>query len=185
MLTLNLVSEELRKKIKLRHVYGLLKKMGMILVIVVIAIVIILLVAKLILQNNFNKIVEQTTLVTGSSKGYTEMAKTVNSRIKSARQIQDNYIVWSHFFEKISEITPDGITLSFLKVSKEESKMTIRGRALTRDNLLSLKTGLEKSGIFYNIDFPIKNILEKENIDFELNMKINFLAEEWLTLETK
>jgi hypothetical protein len=32
---------------------------------------------------------------------------------------------------------------------------------------------MEATTIFRDIDFPIKNILEKENIDFEINAKIN------------
>jgi len=57
MLVLNLVSEELKKEIKLRHLYQLIKKVNYLIIIITIITAIVLLVARVILQNNFNKIV--------------------------------------------------------------------------------------------------------------------------------
>ena len=49
----------------------------------------------------------------------------------------------------------------------------LQGIAKQRSDLLELKSNLEKSTLYNSIDFPIKNLLEKENIIFEINAKIN------------
>lgn len=176
MLALNLVSQELKQEIKSRHIYSLLKKMNFIIIIITIIIAIILLVAKIILQNNFNKVVAQTTLVTSSSKKYTDKVRKINSQINSIAKIQKEHIYWSHLLIILSEMSPDDVRFSQLKINKEKKTLTIRGHADSRDNLLKLKNNLEKSEIFSDIESPIQNILQKENINFELNTKLNLDA---------
>jgi hypothetical protein len=176
MLTLNLVSQELKQEIKSRHIYLLLKKMNFVLIIIAIIFAIILLAAKLLLQNNFTKVVEQTTLVTSTSRGYVDKVRKINLQINSALKIQNEHIAWSYLLELLAKMSPDGITFSYIKINKEKQTIKIKGHANARDNLLIFKNGLEDSEIFTNIESPIENILKKENINFELNMKLNLNA---------
>ena len=151
----------------------MLKKMNFVLMIIVIIIAIILLSAKLILQNNFNKVVAQTTLVTGNDgKKYSEKVRKINSRINIVAQIQNERVPWSYLLEAIAKATPDGVTLSSLKLNKKDLTIKLVGNAKTRDDLLGLKNNLENSEIFTEVKSPIKNILRKENINFGLNAKL-------------
>jgi Tfp pilus assembly protein PilN len=88
-------------------------------------------------------------------------------------QIQNEFTLWSYFLEDLAANTPPDISLSFLKLNKEDGMIKLRGRAASREGLLLLKQNLENSNNFSNIDFPIKNILQQKNIDFEINAKIN------------
>ena len=173
MLTLNLISEELKKEIKLRHLYLFIKKINLSLIIITIVIVIILLVAKTILQIKFNDIVDQTTLVTKNNQGYNNKIKNINSKIDFVEKIQNNFIPWSNLLKTIANITSKDIGLYYLKINFEEQTIKIKGKAGLRESLLDFKQKMEATAIFENIDFPIKNILEKENINFEINAKIN------------
>jgi len=174
MLTLNLVSQELKEEIKSRHLYALLKKMNFILTIIIIIIAIILLSAKIILQNNFNKVVEQTTLLTGNSgKKYADKVRKINARLQTVSQIQNERVPWSRLVEALAEITPGGVALSYLKLDEKNMSVKLRGKAKTREELLALKNNLENSKIFSNVKSPIKNILRKEDIDFELTADID------------
>jgi hypothetical protein len=92
MLTLNLISEELKKQIKLRHLYLFIKKVNLALIVITIFIAIILSVAKAILQVNFNNIVEQTTLVTRNNQGYNNKIKEINSKINFVEKIQSAFV---------------------------------------------------------------------------------------------
>ena len=92
MITLNLISEELKKEIKLRHLYLFIKKINLALIVITIIIAIILLAAKTILQVNFNNIVEQTTLVTKNNQGYNNKIKEINSKIDFIEKIQNDFI---------------------------------------------------------------------------------------------
>ncbi|MDD4272069.1 MAG: PilN domain-containing protein [Patescibacteria group bacterium] len=173
MLTLNLISEKLKKEIKLRHIYLFIKKINLTLIIITIVVAIILLVARTILQTKFNDIVGQTTLVTKTNQGYNNKVRDINSRIDFVEKIQNDFIPWSNLLKTLAGITPKDISLNYLKINKAEQTIKIKGRAGLRESLLDLKQNMEAAAIFNSIDFPIKNILEKENINFEINAKIN------------
>jgi len=173
MLTLNLISNNLKKEIKLRHLYIFIKKINLTLIIIAIAIAIILLSAKTILQLKFNEIVEQTTLVTKNNQSYNTKIKQINNKINFVEKIQNDFIPWSDLLKTLAEITPKKINLYYLKVDSAKQTIKIKGLADFREDLLNFKQNLENTPIFKNIDLPVNNILEKENIDFEINAKIN------------
>lgn len=173
MLTLNLISGELKKEIKLRHLYLFIKNINLTLIIITIAVAIILLVAKTILQVKFNDIVGQTTLVTKNNQGYNLKIRDINSRIDFVEKVQNDFIPWSNLLKTVADITSNDIGLNYLKINFAEQTIKIKGKAGLRESLLDFKQKMEATAIFKDIDFPIKNILEKENINFEINAKIN------------
>lgn len=173
MLTLNLISEELKKEIKLRHLYLFIKKINLTLIIITIIIAIILLAAKTILQSKFNNVIDQTTLVTKNNQGYNNKIKDINSRIDFVEAIQNDFIPWSNLLKTVADVTPEDISLYYLKVNFEKQTIKINGKAGLRGSLLNFKQKMEATTIFENINLPINNILEKENINFEIDAKIN------------
>jgi hypothetical protein len=173
MLTLNLVSAGQKREIKLRHIYGLIKTVNYILIIIAIIIAIILLVAKTILQSKFNDIVSETTLVTKTNQGYNNNVREINDKLNFIDEIQTDYLPWSELMINLAEITPNDISLNYLKVNSLDQTIIIKGRAKLRSGLLNFKNRMSESVYFKDIDFPIQNILEKENIDFEINAKLN------------
>lgn len=173
MLTLNLISEELKKKIKLRHLYLFIKKINLTLIVITIVVAIILLIAKTILQVKFNDIVDQTTLVTKNNQGYNLKIRDINNRINFVEKVQNDFIPWSNLLKTVADITSNDIGLNYLKINLADQTIKIKGKAGLRDSLLDFKQKMEAATIFKEIDFPIKNILEKENINFEINAKIN------------
>jgi len=70
-------------------------------------------------------------------------------------------------------MTPSNITFYRLNFDLATKTVKINGKAGERSGLLELKDNLEKSGNYSDIQFPLKNILEKENINFEINAKLN------------
>ncbi|MDD5291138.1 MAG: hypothetical protein PHZ04_03405 [Patescibacteria group bacterium] len=172
MLNLNLVSQELKQEIRLRHVYKMFKQASYILVIITIFIAVVMLVAKIILQNNFNKIVEQTTLITKDSQGQNSKIREINTHLSFVEKIQDGFIPWSYLFKDLAGYANSDINFYLVKVNKEKKEIELKGIAKTRESLLALKEGLGKSAIFYDLDFPMKNILEKNDINFEMTAKL-------------
>ena len=159
MLDLNLISEELKKEIKLRHLYLLVKKIGLTLIIITIAAAIILLTAKTILQSGFNNIIGQTTLITKNNQGYNNKIKDINVKIDLVETIQNNFIPWSNLLKITADITPEDISLYYLKINLEEQTIKIKGQAGQRASLLDFKEKMAATAIFEEIDFPLKNIL--------------------------
>ena len=142
-------------------------------IIITLIIAIILLAAKGILQNNFNKIVEQTTLITKNSQGYNVKVRNINSNLNHALKIQNDFIAWSYLIEDLASRMPPGINFSLVKISKEKSLINIKGMAELRDNLLKLKQNMEDSLIYSEVEFPLKNILQKKDINFEISAKLD------------
>ena len=103
MLHLNLISEKLKQNIKLRYIYKILKRTIFLLIVITIFVAIIFLVSKIILQNSFNKIVEQTTLITKNSQGRNTKIREINIKINYVDEIQNNYIEWSYLLEDLAK----------------------------------------------------------------------------------
>ena len=174
MLSLNLISQETKQEIKLRRVYGVIKKIHHSLIIAAMTAATALLMAKIILQNNFNEIVEQTTLVTKNSQAYNNKIKEINTRLNIVDKIQKDFIAYSFILEDLAAKTPKGVVLSFAKLDGDGAMIKIKGQADSRDNLLALKKNMEGSTTFKDIEFPLANILKQKNIDFEISAKLNF-----------
>jgi len=173
MLVINLISREQKKEIKLRHIYGFIKKINLVLVIIIIVVAIILMAAKIILQTNFNKITDQMTLVTKNNQGYNNKVREINDKLGFVDKIQADFIPWSKLIADLSLKKPADVSFSYLKLNGEEKTIVIRGNAKLRSSLLEFKSRLESSNDFKDINFPIKNLLEKENVNFEINAKLN------------
>ena len=173
MITLNLIPKQLKEEAKLKKIYELIKRLNYILIILTIIIAIIFLFARLVSQNNFNKIIAQTTLVTKKNQSYNTKVRETNSKIDFILKIQKDFIVWSNLIDFLAQNTPNDITLSLIGIDKESKQLTIRGFSYSRNSLLKLRDNIETSTIFQDLNFPVKNILEKENINFDLEATIN------------
>lgn len=168
MLTLNYAPEELKKEAKLRRTYNIIKMINYVLVFVVLILSIAFYSTRLILQNSFNKIVEETSLITKNSQGYNNEVKQINQKIKDISEIQQSFIYSSKLIETIASNTPDGVTLSSLKLDAASNKVYLVGKSNNRDNLLKFKQNLENIEILSEIKFPINNLIEKTNINFNI-----------------
>ncbi len=173
MLRLNLVSKELRQEIKLRHVYEVLIRTKYYLIIMVVLVTVIILSAKMILQNSYSRIVEETSLVSEGDQMNNSKIREINAKFTSVEEIQNDFITWSRLLKEIDNQANDDIVFSLMKINKDKQKVDLRGVAKSRDSLLSLKDGLDNSNIFLETDFPIENILEKENINFKIEASLD------------
>lgn len=173
MLNLNLVSQELKQETKLRHIYKMLKQASYILVIITIFIAIMMLAAKIALQNNFNQIVAETTLITKNSQGRDSKIREINTRLSFVEKVQNDFIPWSFLFKDLGNYVNADLSFYSIKIDKDKKSIELKGVAKNRDSLLSLKSGMEKSDIFSGIVFPVKNILEKQDIDFDIKANLN------------
>ncbi len=75
----------------------------------------------------------------------------------------------------ILQIDVPGITIyEFFYTVVEPTKKTIsiRGDAVSRENLLTFTEQLEKTGLFEKIDVPISNLLRGDNVSFGLDLKL-------------
>jgi hypothetical protein len=173
MLNLNLISQAQKNEIKLKHIHDQLKKIDFILITATIAVAVMFLVSKIILQNTFNSVVEQTTLLTQNSQSYNIKVREINAKINSIEQIQKGFIVWTDLLSALSRLKDKDIVFSQIRLNRDSRSIKLAGRALTRDGLINFKKAMDDSAIFTDAAFPISNFLEKTDINFDISAKIN------------
>lgn len=174
MIKINIIPNIIKKEIKTNYIYFIIKKFLYILIIVFSIFATFLIISENILLSSLAKEINESTLdfksLTNTSQN---KVQDINNELNELYKIQNNFSRPSILLNQISIQTPEGITFSNLNIDNEKSLITFRGFATDRDKLLSFKTILENSDTFGNIDFPIKNLLLKKDINFEIKAKLN------------
>lgn len=167
MLKLNLVSPQKKKEIRLKHIFIMLKQIGNLLVVITAAIAAYILLGQIIIHNHFIKTLEQTTLINEDRGIYDNKVRGLNFRLNYILKIQKEYFPFSTIIEEVMKKVDDNITFSSIQINSSEQTITFKGRAATRESLLSLKDHLSDSDFFADVELPISSILQKENINFD------------------
>jgi Tfp pilus assembly protein PilN len=172
MLTLNIIPQSSKNEIKLKNIYFYLKNLLYIIIILLILYAITLLIGVLLLQIQFVNTVNETTALSKNKKNSSLSVLDLNNQINSITSMQSESIKWTGLYKFISEDTNDDIKYYQINMSKNDNTLYLHGIAGSRDSLINLKSALEKSAYFSSVDFPIQNLLEKNNINFEITCKI-------------
>lgn len=172
MITLNIIPDELKNEIRLNEHYLFYKKIMGSLLLMTILFSIALFSAKIILAAQQSDTDQQNTIVTKNTENYSKQINEINIQIKEIKNIQKNDVNWTDFFLRLGDFVGNEIKITRLYANKSDNMLKINGLAKTRDDLLALKSALEKSGYFSNINLPISSLLERDNINFEINTTI-------------
>ncbi|MDD5084067.1 MAG: PilN domain-containing protein [Candidatus Moranbacteria bacterium] len=96
--------------------------------------------------------------------------QSVNKQVAEMLKFQKEHTKWSNFFIALDEVIPEGVLLE--KVSTVDRKISLMGKADTRDALLMFKEKLNASECFQNADIPLSDLFTQDNIDFQLDVEI-------------
>jgi len=174
MITLNIIPRNIKKEIKINFIYSIIKKNTYLFIIFFSLLGIIFITSDYILESRLaEEILNASHLNSNKNDGAEKFVIEVNKKLSTIENIQKNNISWSKVFIKISKIIPEEVKLSSLNINTKTSKINFRGVAKTRDSLLEIKDSLESDSIFSKLDFPIQNILQKENINFDISAIID------------
>jgi len=173
MITLNLISPEQKKELGLRRFYILIKNLTIIFLLFTTILAIIMLIAKMIIQNNFNKVVNDYSLTTRYSRIVNYEMENFDKQLNFIVNVQNDYIPWTNFIASFINSVPPEINLYSVDLGKTDSQMKINGFAQNRDDLLKFKGNLENLPLLSEINVPMGNLLKKESIEFEIEAKIN------------
>lgn len=170
MISLNLIPKDKKIELGLADFFITLKNIIILFLIITILVAISLLATKAALQNHFIKIVGQSTLTTQFASSFNKGVQKFNKKLAAVENIQNSYIVWTNFLTRFSELIPDDITINFVDI--DANKILISGQAKNRQNLLNLEKSLKKSNLFDNVEIPLKDLLKKNDIDFNIKSDI-------------
>ncbi len=94
----------------------------------------------------------------------------INRKVAEKKKFQKEHILWSHLFIALDGVIPEGILLE--KMVTADRRVSLSGKASTRDILLQFQDKLNASGCFRNATLPLADLFKQENIDFQLDVDV-------------
>ncbi|KKT62299.1 MAG: hypothetical protein UX24_C0014G0007 [Candidatus Giovannonibacteria bacterium GW2011_GWB1_45_9b] len=100
--------------------------------------------------------------------------KKTNSRLSVIESLANNRSV-PEDLKKIIDLIPPGVSVNGISFARqnvsEQGRVSLSGKANTREDLASFIGILNDSDIFSKVDSPVSNILKKNNIDFLIKLE--------------
>jgi len=172
MLKLNILPQELKNEKKLALTYKSLRTLLGIVVIVTASYATVFLIAKLILQFQFINAMNEVTVTAKNAENYDETIKHIKNQITFVDKVQKDAVTWSALIEYIANNSGNGIKYSKISANREKNELIMSGFAENREDLIRLKENLEGVNYFSSVNFPLKNFLEKKDINFDISASI-------------
>ncbi len=173
MLKLNLLSKEAKKEIKYKRLYSIIARVDLMLIIGATFLAVVFTGASIILTNNFKEFTGPESILRKNGQEYNNKIKSINEKLNAISKIQSEFIPSSLLIKELTDRIPAGVSLSYVKADIANRNLKIMGRAKGREDFLLLKESLANSKVFTEVDSPLQNILQKENIDFEISIKLD------------
>ncbi|MFA4873030.1 MAG: PilN domain-containing protein [Patescibacteria group bacterium] len=173
MITLNLLDQPHRQQLFKEYVFLLLKDITAITLIVVAVIGMLLSISKSILSNDLNETAKRTNVIASNNQPIMQAIRELNDELNSNEYMSQEYTEWSHWLASFSSLVPRGNQIVTMDLQRNERILQIDGKSKTRDDLLKFKANLEASSLIKEIQFPLSNLLLKENIKFKFSVTIN------------
>jgi len=170
MITLNIISPELKKEIKLKNIYQILKVeifFAMIFIIFYLASVIS---SKYILKSYLAEITQKNNIANEATNETIQTVDNINKKLVEVAKIQTENINWLNLLEAISNNTEDDVRYNKIAIDTK-SGLALSGISSTREGLIKIKKFLENAQYLSDVNFPISNLLEKKDINFNITAK--------------
>jgi len=168
MIKLNLISPEQQNYLTKTKRFSDVENILGLMVLTVILIAIIL-----IPFNNSVTILEESVNYdkkssSANNKLLTNKITTLNDKITVLHLILTENYNWTDLLIKLSKLTPEDVTILEFNGQIKAKQFNLHGFAKTRDSYLKFRSNLEASDNFSDLDFPLSDILKKEEITFEI-----------------
>jgi len=105
---------------------------------------------------------------TANNKLLTDRIGVLNLKIDALYAIQSDNYDWTELLRQLANLTPADVSILKFDAQIASSQFNLQGFAKNRDSYLQFKDNLEDAGNFKNLDFPLSDILKKEDITFEI-----------------
>lgn len=172
MRALNLIPDYQKAQMRKEKIFLLFHNVIGVLVVAVALISIFLVISRSILTSYVSNLRNETTLVNLSSLGLQKEIKTLNNKIERAALAQKNFRKWSALFADLGGSAPPGVVWQQIYLNRASGAFRIAGTAATREALLQFKEILLNHPAVQELETPLSNFLEKENLSFVFGGKI-------------
>ncbi|MEK7167256.1 MAG: hypothetical protein AAB732_02500 [Patescibacteria group bacterium] len=171
---LNLIPPKIKTELKIKQFYKIIEIFLVMIFLTIIFIAIILLFAEFILQSTFVKtITERMSILNNNHQNSNKTIKTINQIFHKTNDIQEKFISWSKILIYFNQVIPSDIKFYSFKNINNSTEIQINAIAKNREALLKFQENLQKYPAFTQIEFPFLNLMSKENIKFQINLKLD------------
>jgi len=169
---INLLPPAYRQKIKLEQINFWIIKSGFLGLFIFSFFVFILLVVYsfLVIQHNsvIHQIEQAKFILERQNKEEIETrVAEFNKIVERLNTLQKQRTEYSWFLIKLAKLVPSEIYFDRILINKNQQVYLV-GYAQTRDRLLEFKEKLEDYGEFFEIDFPLSNLVKAKDVDFTI-----------------
>jgi len=178
---INLLPLSEKNNLKLEEKLKLTIILGFLFLLFLVCLILLLLPSKIYLENEvaarkilFSQTEKESEVV--KMKDLERKINKLNQNLSKLNSFYQEKIDWVRLLEKLSQTLPSEMylrNLSFTPLTKDyRFQVRLSGFSPTREILMSFKRDLEKEEEFKEVYFPPANWMKPENIDFNLNFKI-------------
>jgi hypothetical protein len=171
MIVLNIISPELKNEIKLKSIYQTIKKFFVLIGFFAVVFTVILASSDFFLKSYLKEISQKNNIVNKETNETIQAVDDINKKINEVALIQKEEVTWLNFLKLIADNTPKDVKYNKISMNKNDG-LILSGQSKTREGLIEVKKFLDSSPFLGDINFPISNLLEKENINFNITAKI-------------
>ncbi|MFH1610765.1 MAG: hypothetical protein ABIA91_02635 [Patescibacteria group bacterium] len=178
MITLNLATSKIKKKISREIIFSLVKDVLLLILFAVLTNATFIFISHEMLNKDFERIKNQKNLIRMHNQPFSIEVAEINRRMTKINKIQGAYTKWSEIIIKLNRIIPKDVKVSNMEFDKEKDKFLISGTAKYRQDFLNLKESLKKSNIVFDISSPLSNLLNQEDLNFSLTGSLTATEDE-------
>jgi len=173
MITLNFITQKGKKRLLGNRLFILLKDISLSLLMISAVVGMTMVASQQILAQDFIQITKNTLSIINTEGIETQKIKTINNDLKKINSIQTQYVNWVEWLTNLNNlIYSNKIQIGRLNIDLEGQKVSLNGKAASREDFLDMKTKLEESEMFEEVISPLSNILSANKINFDLEMTL-------------
>jgi Tfp pilus assembly protein PilN len=124
------------------------------------------------LQNDFAKLSASAVSVNQSFYSDNKETKNVNNLLKEIGVATKNFSPLTPKLRDLISSLPSDVKLQSLRLDNSSQTITLNGTAQSRASLLSFQENLNKIPWLTNLETPVSQLFQKQNIDFEFKAKL-------------
>ncbi len=173
MIKLNILPQELKKDMRLEEIYIAYKRFLSVSIFMLILFSAFFYASLFYLDLNLKDFEKNTVGLNADTEMYTKKVSEISAKLEQIESLQKDNVRWSDFLSDFAAQTGEGITIHSLSSSRSSGLLAVKGIADTRDSMLAFERNLKNLPYLSEINIPLKTLLEKEDINFDIQIKAN------------
>lgn len=170
--TLNLLPPPKRKSVAAMLKFLFIKGMLEMIILVGAIVATILLWSWLVLLEEYNNLSVSAVQISRGSSSRNQEIRQLNKSIFDLERSGAGFTIVSIKITDIANILPPNVTLRTFNLNRRANQIELWGTADSRPSLLAFEDSLRKISWVEEIQAPASRLLQKENINFELRIKV-------------